>query len=144
MSRLLHIGGALAIAACIAGCASHAPPGPPAAVVTPLRTKVIPGARTGAIDIGKSTRSDLITALGETQVISFESGFEVWVYRIATDMPAKSASVQGSARGGEADPATGEFVVLIAPSGVVAKTRIRPSSNGDARLLDPAPAFGKP
>jgi L-ascorbate metabolism protein UlaG (beta-lactamase superfamily) len=79
----------------------------PSAVVTTPRTKVIPAQRLkDAIAIGNSTRADVISSLGETLVISFDTGYEVWVYRLAEDR-------------------RGEFVVLFAPSGVVAKTRMR-------------------
>ena len=44
--------------------------------------------------------------LGEATVVDFPSGYEVWVYR-----PGKNA--------------TAEFVILFAPSGIAAKTRLR-------------------
>jgi hypothetical protein len=82
--------------------------------VTPLRTKVIPADSVKkAVAIGKSTKADVIAALGETLVISFDSGFEVWVYRLGSDKAKRGT--------------TGEFVILFAPSGLVAKTRIRPA-----------------
>jgi hypothetical protein len=77
--------------------------------VTSLRKKVVPADRVkDAVAIGKSTRADVIAALGETLVISFDTGYEVWVYRLA-------------------NAPTAEFVILFAPSGLVAKTRIRPA-----------------
>jgi hypothetical protein len=51
--------------------------------------------------------------------ISFDSGFEVWVYRIASDTPPKPALEK-------APPGNTEFVVLFAPSGIATKARIRP------------------
>src|SRR5476649_1958101 len=33
-----------------------------------------------AIAIGRSTKADVIAALGKATVVSFENGFEVWVY----------------------------------------------------------------
>jgi len=98
--------------------------------VTQLRTNEIPVGRVGETVVIGKTKGDVIAALGETLVISFDSGFEVWVYRLASDAPAKAAQPQGAARTGseKAGPgATGEFVVLFAPSGLVAKTRIRPA-----------------
>ncbi len=65
----------------------------------------------GAIATGRSTKADVVAALGTAAVVSFESGFEVWVYRRAA--PDKGA------------PGKSEFLVLFDPSGVVAKTRIR-------------------
>ena len=59
-----------------------------------------------AVTIGKSTKADVMAALGETLVISFDTGYEVWVYRLAENRRA-------------------EFVILFEPSGVVAKTRTK-------------------
>jgi hypothetical protein len=103
--KALRIGVAFACAV-VAGCATQ-PSTTPSAVVTSPRAKVIAAQRLkDAVAIGKSTRADVIASLGETLVISFDTGYEVWVYRLAEDR-------------------RGEFVVLFAPSGVVAKTRMR-------------------
>ena len=65
------------------------------------------------IAIGKSTKADVAAALGgAAATVAFESGFEVWVYRIA---PAQASGESG-----------GELVILFAPSGTLAKTRLRP------------------
>lgn len=64
-----------------------------------------------AVVIGKSTQADVAAALGNAAVITFDSGFEVWVYRV---------------RSSEISVKTSELVVLFAPSGVVKKIRIRP------------------
>ena len=62
--------------------------------------------------IGKSSKADVLAALGGATVIVFDSGFEVWAYRV---------------KGAQAQSSRAEFVVLFAPDGVVRKTRIRPS-----------------
>ena len=49
------------------------------------------------------TKADVLAALGKGQVIAFDSGYEVWVYRMAVT----------------------EFIVLFAPDGKVTKTRVR-------------------
>ncbi|MGZ5090950.1 MAG: hypothetical protein ACXWNH_16075 [Vulcanimicrobiaceae bacterium] len=130
MTDLFRIVVAHAIAVCIAGCAIQASTVPTAAV-TPMRAKAIATARTkDAVAIGKSTKADVIASLGETRVISFDTGYEVWVYRLANDTPANAAAAQRIARTGseKAWPRTpAEFVILFAPSGLVAKTRIRPA-----------------
>ncbi|MGZ5174826.1 MAG: hypothetical protein ACXWIS_11600 [Burkholderiales bacterium] len=130
MTDLFRIVVAHAIAVCIAGCAIQASTVPTAAV-TPMRAKVIATARTkDAVAIGKSTKADVIASLGETRVISFDTGYEVWVYRLANDTPANAAAAQRIARTGseKAWPRTpAEFVILFGPSGLVAKTRIRPA-----------------
>lgn len=89
-----------------------------------------------AVAIGKSTKADVLAALGKTQVIGFDSGFEVWVYRYLGDAPAKASPAERSEPAASARGASGqaEFVVLFAPSGVVAKTRIRPApARGEAK-----------
>ena len=64
------------------------------------------------IAIGKSTKADVVATLGRTSaILTFESGFEVWVYRITPSREAK----QGE----------GELVMLFAPAGTLAKTRLR-------------------
>jgi hypothetical protein len=137
MTALFRTAVALALSACVAGCAAPTSSTVPSAVVTSPRTKVIPADRaTDAIAIGKSTRTDVIAALGETLAITFDSGFEVWVYRLAGDMSAKERDGLRGARGRGEELRMGEFVVLFAPSGLVVKTRIRPAppnENADKR-----------
>ena len=94
------------------------------------RAAAIPAQDAGdAITIGNSTKADVVAALGKAAVISFDSGFEVWVYRYAGDTPAKAGAVERNERAGSgnATPGLSEFVLLFAPSGIVAKTRIRPA-----------------
>ena len=50
-------------------------------------------------------------ALGKATVIDFDSGYEVWVYRERLKEKAK--------------PPPTELLLLFAPSGMLAKTRIR-------------------
>ena len=130
MTGLFRIVVAHAFALCMAGCVIQGST-VPTAVVTPLRAKVIPAdGMKDAVAIGKSTKADVIASLGETRVISFDTGYEVWIYRLANDTPANAAPAQRIARtdSGKAWPRTpAEFVILFAPSGLVAKTRIRPA-----------------
>jgi outer membrane protein assembly factor BamE (lipoprotein component of BamABCDE complex) len=129
MTSRARMGVALAFAVCISGCMTQGST-IPTAVVTPARTKVIsPDRMVDAVAIGRSTKADVMAALGETLVISFDTGYEVWVYRLASHRPAKAAPAQRIARTGPETPGTtAEFVVLFGPSGVVAKTRIRPDT----------------
>jgi hypothetical protein len=103
----------------------------PSAVVTPQRSTMIAIERTkDAVVIGRSTKADVRARLGETQVISFDNGFEIWVYRLPGEMPATGAASRRTARSGSEEGSSdrrGEFVILFAPSGLVAKTRIRPA-----------------
>jgi hypothetical protein len=130
MTGLLRLGIACALSVCIAGCATYPAPTVPAAVVTPLRTKEIPARVRDAITVG-STKADVIAILGETLVVRFDSGFEVWVYRLAEEMSGKRGGQEGARSGREKADGfrPGEFVVLFAPSGIVAKTRIRPGAS---------------
>lgn len=65
-----------------------------------------------AVAIGKSSKQEVMAALGPATVVRFDSGYEVWVYR---KNPLKS------------EAANAEFVILFAPSGIVKKARIRPA-----------------
>ncbi|MGZ8203251.1 MAG: hypothetical protein ACXWUB_08375 [Burkholderiales bacterium] len=120
MMALFRIGVALASALCIVGCATQ-PSTAPSAVVTPVRPKVIPADRIkDAVAIGMTSKADVIASLGETLVISFDTGYEVWVYTLAQDRTQRIV--------GRAAPGTSaEFVILFAPSGLVAKSRVRPA-----------------
>jgi hypothetical protein len=130
MTGLFRIVVAHAFAVCIAGCVIQGST-VPTAVVTPLRAKVMPADRVkDAVAIGESTKSDVIASLGETLVITFDTGYEVWVYRLANDTPAKAPPTPRTARPGSEKawpPTPAEFVILFSPSGLVAKTRIRPA-----------------
>jgi hypothetical protein len=82
-----------------------------------------------AVSIGTSTKADVVAALGETLVIRFDTGYEIWGYRLADDARTTTAS-RHAARSDSEKSAAGqstEFVLLFAPSGVVTKTRIRPA-----------------
>jgi hypothetical protein len=117
---------ALVLAAGAAGCAMQRPPAP--VLVSAQQPSTI-GAdwKREAIVIGKSTKRDVSTLLGDTLSIGFESGFEVWIYRIADEVRGKAAQSGRSALERQGPNASAEFVVLFAPSGTVAKTRFRPA-----------------
>ena len=74
-----------------------------------------------AVAMGKSSKQDVMAALGPGTVVRFDSGYEVWVYR---KNPLRS------------EAANAEFVILFAPSGIVKKTRIRPAYGGRQALPD--------
>jgi len=95
----------LAATALLAGCALLQPPPKPAAPAFSA------AAAANAVVIGKSTKADVLAALGEAVVVDFPSGYEVWVYRERRQ--EKSAA-----------PAP-ELVLLFEPSGLLAKTRVR-------------------
>jgi hypothetical protein len=98
--------------------------------VTSPRSTLLPAHRVSAVAIGQSTRADVLAALGKTLVISFDNGYEVWVYRLASDTPLKETLAQRLTRRGSDKAAaeqSAEFVILFDPSGLVAKTRVRPA-----------------
>ena len=66
-----------------------------------------------SITVGKSSKAEVMAALGAATVINFDSGYEVWVYRAKSREPAEAKA---------------EFVILFSPDGVVRKTRLRPVS----------------
>ena len=94
----------LGCALLLAACATGpAPPGTP--VAENALALAVPG---------QTTRAQLLATLGATRKIAFDSGYEVWLY-------------QSPAGGGR----HAEFVVLLDPAGVVARTRRRlPSPSG--------------
>ncbi len=92
---------ALALCLLVAACAAP-PPEPPAPSLRPAFEALV---------VGKSTKADVRAALGEAVVIDFDSGDEVWVYRD----PLKEKQ----------PPPPTEYVLLFAPSGVLARTRVR-------------------
>ena len=71
--------------------------------------------------VGKTSQTEAMAALGPATEIRFDSGYAIWVYR---------------ARSAESDADRAELLILFAPSGVVKKTRIRPSYAG--RVADPS------
>ncbi|GGC89180.1 hypothetical protein [Undibacterium terreum] len=100
----------LVCAAALAACATT----PKGEIVDAEVARVSVPLALSSIVSGTSTRADVMAALGRTKTIRFDSGFEIWLY-------------YQDGQSGRQVPAD-EFVVLFAPSGVVAKTRVRPSA----------------
>ena len=108
-----------AFALCVlgmAGCASTAP-APPGTVLADaaLMQSVAPGV---------TTRAMLLAGFGPTSAIRFDSGYEVWRYLT----PATAGNVGNVGHVGHVGNAgnIGEFVIVLDPRGVVAKTRSAP------------------
>lgn len=89
---------ALLCALGMAGCATTAQ-APPGTVVAEARLAQV-------VEPGVTTKATLLAQLGATTSIRFDSGYEVWRYLT----PAAAGNY-------------GEFVIVIDPRGVVAKTR---------------------
>jgi hypothetical protein len=102
----------------VAGCSTtpgtSGRPAPYTAAPRATEIKAIP-----ALVPGKSTKADVLAALGKTTTIAFDSGHEVWIYLLRPKTKDDSEAT--------------EFVLLFAPSGVLAKTRTR----GPLRSLAP-------
>lgn len=123
MKALIRTIVAHACALCVTGCVID---GNPSAVVTSSRPSVLASnGASSAVIAGRSTKADVIAALGPTQTIQFDSGYEVWVYRLAV---SETFGPRFAASDKAWPPAPAEFVILFGPSGVVAKTRMRPAS----------------
>jgi hypothetical protein len=112
--------------ASIIGCATP-PASSPSAVVISQEAKLLPADKVkDAITVGRSTKADVLAALGRTLAISFDSGYEVWLYRLADDPRLSTPPGQRAARSDKSRAdASAELVILFEPSGVVAKTRVR-------------------
>lgn len=95
----------LFVALVLGACAS-APP-PPGARVDAARIA-------SAAVVGQATRASVLAALGKTRKVSFDSGYETWLYQVP--------------RGGGR---FAEFVILFDPTGKVSKTRQREPQPSD-------------
>ena len=89
----------LILACALAGCATTPPPLGATVPETQLAAALVPG---------QTTRTQMLAALGPTKFVHFDSGYEVWLYQAPAD-------------GGRYS----EFVVLVDPRGIVARTRRR-------------------
>ena len=126
MTVLCRTSFAMMLTAAIAGCATP-PASNPSAVVTSRGAKLLPADKVkDAIAVGRSTKADVLAALGKTLAIRFDSGYEVWLYQLAEDPRLSTAPGQRAARSDKSPAdASAELVILFEPSGVVAKTRVR-------------------
>ena len=100
----------------LAGCA-----GPAGLLFGQATTEPLFGEKTMSVQAardsmapGRSTKAEVLAALGKATVVKFDSGYEVWVYR---------GSVAGSQPTGKT-----EFVILFGPDGVLKKSRVRAPS----------------
>jgi outer membrane protein assembly factor BamE (lipoprotein component of BamABCDE complex) len=99
----------IALCALVGGCAA---PFPKANIASARDAQA-------AVVVGKSTKSEVAAALGPAIVATFDSGYEVWVYR------EESAVRRFMGLFGQPTREKAELVILFEPSGVVAKSRVR-------------------
>ncbi len=95
MTRLAACTFALLLAAC-----ASAPP--------PRGTQVDQQRIAEVAIVGQASRASVLAALGNTHTVSFDSGYQSWVYQVP--------------RGGGR---FAEYVILFDPAGLVARTRVR-------------------
>lgn len=69
------------------------------------------------ITVGKTTRLDLDAALGSATVVSFDPGFEVWVYKNQLQTTRRLLPLLG-------EKGTREVAVMFDQAGIVRKFRI--------------------
>ena len=108
-TRLIRVGFAVLIGIGTAGCTG---PGlfRSAETTSPFRDPGMSMQKASeAVVVGQSTKVEVASVLGAATVVTFDSGFEVWVYRTNATPEAVPNS---------------ELVILFAPSGVVTKTRL--------------------
>ena len=100
----------------LAGCTSLSKGSNPQASAPAFRDPAMSiESANAAVTVGTSTRADVLAALGPAIVVTFDSGFEVWVYRDRPPGTASNAAVKSA-----------EMVILFSPDGTVKKTRIKP------------------
>jgi hypothetical protein len=103
---------AAAITAAFAGCAAFGPGSIDESGAGVMRTGApAPAAAPAAVTPGMG-KAEVATALGKANVIRFDSGWEVWVYR----WPGADRTTRGAT----------ELVVLFDAQGAARKVRLRP------------------
>jgi hypothetical protein len=128
MTTFFRTGTACVFAVCAGACAMPSTTQPSAIVTSPAAKLLTQTRATDAVVIGRSTKPEVIAALGESLVIRFDNGYEVWVYHLADDLPTRERRRATRVAADNAGPReSAEFVILFDPSGVVAKTRLRPA-----------------
>jgi hypothetical protein len=80
--------------------------------------QVAPNRLEQAVVIGRSSKAQVLAALGPTARVAFDSGYEVWMYNYPAGGMLRLAS-------GKADESYGEFVILFDRAGMVRKIRRR-------------------
>lgn len=114
--NLARSAGALAAAAALSACGAFGPSSIDDSAAGVMRAGApAPAAAAAAVTPG-SSKAQVAAALGRANVIRFDSGWEVWVYR----WPGADRSTRGAT----------ELVILFEPQGTVRKTRLRPGARG--------------
>ena len=103
--------GAMVLCA-LGGCAMYGAPLEENSPGVERANVLSPAQAQARVNPGTSTKADVAAALGPANVVAFDSGWEVWVYRwLGADRSARAAT---------------EVVVLFDPQGTARKVRMRP------------------
>jgi hypothetical protein len=105
-----------ALAAALGGCGAFGPSSLDESGAGVMRAGAAAPAAAQSTAAPGSSKEQVAAALGRANVIRFDSGWEVWVYR----WPGADRSTRGAT----------ELVILFDASGAVRKSRIRPGLRG--------------
>lgn len=122
---------AVMLAAFVAGCAGRIAVSPPE-TRPPQLDRITAEELANDLARGRHTKAEVQSRLGDAIVVRFDSGYEVWVYRI-TEAASATRQAERAKPGTTERDATGELVILLAPSGEVAKVRTRVAQTSDQR-----------
>ncbi|MGZ8272449.1 MAG: hypothetical protein ACXW2G_01830 [Burkholderiaceae bacterium] len=131
---------ALFTVALVAGCAARTTASSPPLIGPPGLDGLSAQELAKDLARGRRTRAEVTSRLGDATIVRFDTGYEVWVYRITEPVVAKQRVQQ--ANRGEAQRASGELVILLAPSGEVVKVRTRIAPASEQRPERGSPAGG--
>jgi hypothetical protein len=129
MCRVIRVALTAGVALGLAACAS---PGNGA-----IKTLSEDGARQ-ALSVGKTTKAELVAAMGEASVQTFRNGYAVWVYNYKPGLPTFVGylPVVGTlANAVDATTGAKELAVLFDRDGVVKKYQLRVAESPVERLL---------
>lgn len=79
------------------------------------------------MEVGKSTKQEVLDKFGPTRSVRFDSGFEVWAYQIKQENATKISWAQRLEKLGSDKGVLGnlEVVLLFDPAGILSKKRLR-------------------
>lgn len=107
----MRVAAPFVLCAALAGCALLGPSSIDESGPGVMRAGSVAPTAAQAMAVPGSTKPQVMAALGRANVIAFDSGWEVWVYR----WPGADRSTQGAT----------ELVVLFDPQGTARKSRLR-------------------
>ncbi len=127
-SNFLHWSTTVAITLISTACVNL--PQPMAKAEVRSITKIGSKDKLELMQVGKSTKQEVIEKFGATRSVKFDSGYEVWAYQIKQDGSINISWVQRIEKLGSDKGVLGnlEVVLLFDPTGVLNKKRVRDPS----------------